>query len=319
MDFAERLTASLYASIIGDTLCVPVEHTTRQELALCAVKNMLGYGRYDQPKGTWSDDSSMILCTMESLQRGYDIQDLGKTFCSWLFDSRWTASGYVFDSGLTTFLALESIRSDSRSARESGLATEDDNGNGSLMRILPVALYFAKDKPDILLDRVHESSAITHAHPRALVGCGIYSLLIQAIIATKDKSKAFHTAMQQALAYYEPNPKFCAELKHFSRVLSGEVADLGRDSIESSGYIVHTLEAAIWCLLQHDTTKDILLEAVNLGLDTDTTGTVAGGLAGLCYGIGDIPKDWLDTLVHKNDIDQVISGFVAAVMSRPAE
>jgi len=291
MVFKEKCINSLYGSIIGDALGVPVESSTRQELALSSVKNMLGYGRYDQPEGTWSDDTSMILCTIDSLSRGYNLEDLGKIFCSWLFEGKWTACGFVFDAGLTTVTALENIQSGIKSAHESGCDTEDDNGNGSLMRMLPVALYFAQEETDTFLKHVHEISAITHAHPRSKIGCGIYSLFIRSLLSQTDKIDAFHSATDEAEKYYNAHSSFKNELNHYQRILSHDIVSAEKHDIYSSGYVVHTLEASIWCFTNHDNTKDILLEAVNLGLDTDTTGTVAGGLAGLYYGIGNIPED----------------------------
>jgi len=316
MASGEKISASLYAAIIGDALGVPVESSSRQQLALASVKNMLGYGRYDQPEGTWSDDSSMILCTMESLCGGYNIDDLGAIFCKWLFEGYWTPTGFVFDAGLTTFMALESIRSDRKSARSSGCTSEDDNGNGSLMRILPAALYFAAETPHTFLHYIHEISAITHAHPRAKIGCGIYSLLIRALLNQDDKNDAYRRAVADALACYEPDETLKPELKHYARILSHQLPALKIDDIRSSGYVVHTLEAAVWCFLRNDDTKGCLLDAVNLGLDTDTTGTVAGGLAGLYYGIDSLPAEWIAKLARKDEIDACIARFVAIVRAR---
>ncbi len=310
MDFFEKCTNALYASIIGDALGVPVESSTRQELALCSVKNMLGYGRYDQPEGTWSDDTSMILCTMDSLTRGYSLEDLGREFCSWLFEGKWTSSGYAFDAGITTVTSLENLRS-MISPHESGGASEDDNGNGSLMRILPAALYFAKEKTDVFLERIHEISAITHAHPRSKMGCGIYSLLIRNLLrAEKDKKLTYNYTLEEVSAFYSKYDDFSDELTTYERILNNDLPSLEKDKIYSSGYIVHTLEAAIWCFMNRNTTKDILLEAVNLGLDTDTTGTVAGGLAGVLYGLSEVPEEWLNTLSQKESIDELVRKFV---------
>jgi ADP-ribosylglycohydrolase len=295
---------------------VPVEHTERQELALCAVKNMLGYGRYDEPKGTWSDDASMILCTIEQLTEGYDLEKLGAIFCQWLFANKWTASGRVFDSGLTTFLALDSIQNDGKSARESGCGSEDDNGNGSLMRILPAALYFRNEKQPVFLQRIHEISAITHAHPRSLMGCGIYGLLVRELLAGDDKQQALRQAATAGLDFYGSQPAFKDEIKHYMRILSCQLPSLQRDEISSTGYIVHTLEAAIWCFMHHENTRDILLEAVNLGLDTDTTGTVAGGLAGLRHGLESIPDDWQQSLARRDEISQLVDRFGENVAGR---
>jgi ADP-ribosyl-[dinitrogen reductase] hydrolase len=316
MDLKEKMKSAVYAGIAGDALGVPVESSTRQELALCSVKNMLGYGRYDQPEGTWSDDTALTLVTMESLAAGYDIEAMGKAFCKWLFESYWTATGFVFDAGLTTYLALDRIYHDGASAAKSGCTGEDDNGNGSLMRMLPVALYFYDRPPAELLARAHEISAITHAHPRSKVGCGIYCLLVQELLATGDKELAYHNTVSKALAFYSAAPEFKNELSQYMRIISFELPMLKENEIRSSGYLVDTLEAALWCTLTRSNTKDILLSAVNLGLDTDTTGMVAGGLAGALYGLDSVPADWLASLARKDEIDVAVDRFVNCALSK---
>jgi ADP-ribosylglycohydrolase len=312
----EKIKNALYAAIVGDALGVPVESSTRQQLALCSVKNMLGYGRWDQPEGTWSDDSSLTLCTMESLARGYDIEDIGQTFCKWIFDGYWTSTGFVFDAGLTTFMALDKIRNDKTSALKSGCSGEEDLGNGSLMRMLPVAVYFKDDPIDSFLKTVHDISAITHAHPRAKLGCGIYSLLVRELMVNKDKTGAYRTSVTQAIDFYKPLPEFSEELRHFDRILSTGIGGLKPEQIRSTGYCVDTLEAGIWCLLNYSNTKDVLLAAVNLGMDTDTTGLVAGGIAGLHYGMEGVPAAWINSLARKKDIDIMIEHFTSCTIRR---
>jgi ADP-ribosyl-[dinitrogen reductase] hydrolase len=319
MDLKEKMKSAVYAGIAGDALGVPVESSTRQQLALCSVKNMLGYGRYDQPEGTWSDDTALTLCTMENLAGGYDLEAMGKTFCKWLFESYWTATGFVFDAGLTTYLALDRIYHDGASAAQSGCTGEDDNGNGSLMRMLPVALHFHDSPTEELLARAHEISAITHAHPRSKVGCGMYCLLVQELLATGDKELAYHNTVARALAFYSAAPEFKNELSHYMRIISFELPALKESEIRSSGYLVDTLEAALWCTLTHSATKDILLSAVNLGLDTDTTGMVAGGLAGALYGLGSVPADWLASLARKDEIDAAVDRFVNSAIVKTAQ
>jgi len=315
MGLSEKIHSAIYSSVVGDALGVPVQFATREELNLCAVKNMLGYGRYDQPEGTWSDDTSMILCTIESLCRGFDLEDMGLAFCRWLFDGYWTPSGYVFDAGLTTFMALDNIRTEGKSARISGCKTEDDNGNGSLMRILPAALYFHNYGIPQFLTTIHQISAITHAHPRALIGCGIYSLFVRELLSTDNKEKAYETAIKTALEYYNTQPECKKELPHFIRILSQKIPSATESDIRSSGYVIDTLEASIWCFMRHSDTKSILLTAVNLGLDTDTTGTVAGGLAGIQYGLTGIPQEWLNSLARKNEIDYLVTRYIQRIES----
>jgi ADP-ribosyl-[dinitrogen reductase] hydrolase len=308
MDLALQAQASLYASIIGDALGVPVESLSRKELSLRAVKSMLGYGRYNLPAGTWSDDTSMILCTIEVLCNGYDLNALGKLFKKWLYEGAWTPYGYAFDVGLTTYLALESL-SHEITSHHSGRTTEDDNGNGSLMRMLPAALWFHRLDTETYMARIHELSAITHAHPRSLVGCGIYALLVRELLKCSDKQAAFKTAAQNAFLFYSAHDTFKSELNHFSRIFSGTVPTLHESAINSSGYIVDTLEASIWCLLRHNSTKSIIIAAVNLGIDTDTTGSIAGGLGGLVYGLESIPDEWLHALARKKEIDALVERF----------
>jgi ADP-ribosylglycohydrolase len=319
MNLKTSISSALYAGIIGDALGVPVESTTRQQLALSSVKNMLGFGRYDQPEGTWSDDTSLMLCTMESLLDGYDPEAMGRTFCRWLFESYWTPTGYVFDAGLTTYIALDNIQNRHTGALKSGGSTEDDNGNGSLMRMLPVALFFADRTVPEFLTRVHEISSITHAHPRTQAGCGLYCLFIRELLGNRDKEAAYRNAVKLAVDFYSAQPAFAPELSHFMRIISHALPGLSEDDIKSSGYIVDTLEAALWCVLRYSSTKDILLSAVNLGLDTDTTGMVAGGCAGLLYGLESVPAEWLSALARKDDIDGLIGRFAEAVCSQTAE
>ena len=310
MDMQKKTASSLHVAIVGDALGVPVESTPRHELSLCSVKNMLGYGRYDHPQGTWSDDSSMILCTMESFLRGtYDIEDLGNTFCQWIFDAHWTPDGYVFDSGLTTFIALDRIRNSGISAKKSGGSSEEDNGNGSLMRILPAALYFHREDTEPFLEHIHEVSAVTHAHPRAMIGCGIYSLFVRELLNNADKESALRNCASTAMKYYNNREQFKKDLSGYMRILSLDIPHLAEKEINSSGYIIDTLEASIWCFMKHDNSRDIILAAVNLGLDTDTTGAVAGGLAGLVHGETSIPTEWFNSLARQNEIEDLIDRY----------
>ena len=134
------------------------------------VDDMREYGTYNQPKGTWSDDSSMILCTIESLLNGIDYEDLGRKFCRWLEDAYWTPYGEVFDVGRTTFSSIISMQN-GRSALESGLDGEYDNGNGSLMRILPLAFYLYNTEQEKREEIVAKVSSITHSNGISIFAC----------------------------------------------------------------------------------------------------------------------------------------------------
>jgi len=314
MDSAEKIRSALYTGIVGDTLGVPAEEPFTHEASLCAVKNLLGYGRYDQPLGTWSDDTSMVLCTMESLIRGYDLNDMGKTFCRWLFEAYWTPFGQVVDCGVTTFLALEELRS-GVAATHSGQRSEDDNGNGCLMRILPSTLFFRNQELDAYLATIHDITAITHAHPRSKAACGIYATLMKHLITShKPKKDAFFAAMHEAADYYQRHEEFRPELRHFERILSGAIASMPREEISVSGYIVDTLESSLWCFLNNDSARNVVWATASMGLETDTTSMAAGGLAGAYYGMSGVPSEWTDSLARREEIDQLIEKFVQAAL-----
>jgi ADP-ribosyl-[dinitrogen reductase] hydrolase len=317
MEFQTKIRSSIYGSITGDALGVPVESYSRKDLTLRAVKSMFGYGRYNLPAGTWSDDSSMILCTMEALCNHASIEELGKIFRQWLYEGVWTPYGCAFDVGLTTYMALDAIQPDGSGTRTSGRTSEDDNGNGSLMRMLPAAIWFHGLETEAFMARIHEISAITHAHPRTLVGCGIYSLLVRELLFTDDKQAAYRRAVSGAMAFYNAYEGFQNELKHYARVLSCTLDRLDEADINSSGYIVDTLEASIWCLLRHHDIRSIIIAAVNLGIDTDTTGSIAGGLAGLAHGMDGLPQEWIEALARKEDIAKLTERFVQSVRPEP--
>lgn len=180
-----------------------------------------------------------------------------------------------------------------------GGTSEKDNGNGSLMRMLPVVLfnYFCRrDEPDAKkLERVYRASQLTHAHGRSLVACGIYAFVAEALLNVPARSSVL-AGMKKAAAFYQDHAAF----SHFARLFSGDFPDL---PVRSSGYVVDTLEAALWCLLNTDSYKGCVLKAVNLGGDADTIAAIAGGLAGILYGEAALPKVWLAQLAEYRMID----------------
>mgnify|MGYP000698702103 CR=1 FL=1 len=198
--------------------------------------------------------------------------------------------GSVFDVGNATRSAIGRLQR-GVSPTLAGGADEQSNGNGSLMRILPVALYYARASTQELLNASHQASALTHRHPRSQMACGMYCLLVTQLLRNQSPMDAYQSAIELASADYKKDAMFSSELKHYKRFLSGEVTRLPKDQISSGGYVVDTLEATVWCPMTTNTFEEAVLRAVNLGGDTDTTGTVTGGLAGLLYGIENIPKD----------------------------
>ena len=276
----KKLYDAVIGLAIGDALGVPYEFKKRGTF-LC--KDMVGYKTHHQPKGTWSDDTSMVLATLDSLKSN-DAKivptDMFERFNRWLQNSDYTPFGEVFDAGIATCKALKTGKP------QSG---EYDNGNGSLMRILPLAFVPCTE------DEIRAVSAITHAHRISMDACVIYVHVANRILAGEDINEIIPT-----LQYDKP----------FDRL--HRIDQLSAQEIKSSGYVVDTLEAALWAVShksadagKEKSFRSDLLDAVNLGSDTDTVGAVAGGLAGIIYGLDDV-ADWVEALQNRQELERYL-------------
>lgn len=288
----ERVQGGIYGALVGDALGVPVEFTSRSQRALDPVVDMRAGGTWGQPKGTWSDDGAMLLCTMEALTTDLDDEDLGGLFVDWMTNGYWAKRGARFDIGGATSQALSRV-AEGCPVAASGLAAESSNGNGSLMRILPVALRYADADRETLVERVRSIGGITHAHPRSQLACVFYSLFVVGLLHGESVERGYRETILEFAPYLEAEAE---ERDAFRRIMSGEIQSLLPQEIEASGYVIHTLEAALWCLLNTTNFSDATLRAVNLGEDTDTTGCVVGGAAGVAYGFGQIPRAWVEAV-----------------------
>ena len=316
---AEAARAALLGLAVGDALGVPVEFLSRVARRQDPVTGMRAFGTHRQPAGTWSDDSSLTFCLAETLARtggrngSPDLADFARRSINWLDEAYWTAHGKVFDVGIATADAIRQLRN-GKSPLTSGGTAENSNGNGSLMRILPLCFYLLDRSIEERFRIISDVSGVTHAHPRSVLACFIYLEIARQLILGLPKAEAYSTAVQQVNEYLTSSSVVSeAEIMCFHRVLritrapyeSQVLVNCRESEISSSGYVVHTLEAALWCLLKHDTYAATVLAAVNLGDDTDTTGAVAGGLAGLAYGEAGIPAEWLAVLARRADIEDL--------------
>lgn len=305
----ERVLGGLWGSLVGDALGVPVEFKNRATVRADPVTDMRGYGTHNQHPGTWSDDSSLLLCSVDSLvHQEFDTQDMGRRFVLWCQEELWTPHGKVFDIGSATAHALNYIAGGMRAEMAGGL-DERSNGNGSLMRIIPVSLRFTDSPTKQLLDRVHRASAITHRHPRSQMACGFFTLIVCELLSDNDPSEALAKASGVFRSFYEPDPWWSVELDYFQLLLAGDLARRPESEIDSGGYVLHTLVAALWCLLTTKSFEECVLKAVNLGGDTDTTGCVAGGMAGVHYGFNAIPEKWIHALARRGDVEALFNNF----------
>ena len=267
-----RLSDAIYGAVIGDALGVPFEGMVRGSFKCTGIT---GFGTHDQPAGTWSDASSMMLATCKSLKDNngkIKIDDMRSAFMKWMNEGEFSPNGEVFDIEKVTSKALTT-----------GLPQEDEysDGNGSLMRILPLAFIDCTD------DDIRDVSAITHGHWIAKEACVIYVNIIKDCIGGKRLADVIRSLDL-------PKP--------FDRL--NQIETLSEEQIRSTGYVVDTLEAALWCVLNSDDYKDCLLKAVNLGNDTATVAALTGGLAGaVCYSFDAIPDPWFNE-IKNNDLIQ---------------
>ena len=294
----------LFGIAVGDALGVPVEFLSRETIAKKPVTDMVGFGTYNLPAGTFSDDSSLAFCLAEALTQEFNLQTIADNFIKWLFQNFWTPRGYVFDVGIATSDAIKRLKNGCRPDLAGGMDVSE-NGNGSLMRILPLLIYI-KDQPvEARYKITKQVSSITHGHIRSVIACFYYLEFARNLINGVNKSdtyKKLQKEISEFLYSLEINPK---EINLFDRLLKANIHELPEDKIYSSGYVLHTLEASIWCLLTTDSYSEATLKAVNLGADTDTTGAVTGGLAGLLYGWETIPQNWLEQIARKDDIEDL--------------
>lgn len=297
----KKIKAALFGMAVGDALGVPVEFKSREALRMSPVKDLTGHGSWDQPPGTWSDDSSLAFCLTESLIDGYDLKKIAGSFIQWYEKGYWGAHHKVFDVGGATRFAIERLMNGASPAVSGGMM-EEDNGNGSLMRILPLLFYI---RGMDIIERyryIKEVSGITHGHFRSVFPRFIYIELALHLLNGKDKRTAY-SIMQNDVNDFSNKHNFNKkELSLFERILKGNIEKEQEDSIHSSGYVLHTLEASIWCLMNSRSYGETVLKAVNPGGDTDTTGCVTGGLAGLLYGFENIPENWYSNIARQKDI-----------------
>jgi ADP-ribosylglycohydrolase len=299
-----QIKSALFGVAVGDALGVPVEFNNRETISKNPVTDMIGYGTFNLPAGTWSDDSSLTFCLAEALTQNFDLNIIGQNFVKWTHENYWTPRGHVFDIGIATSQAISRLANGEKPELAGGF-DETDNGNGSLMRILPL-LFYLLDKPITeRYDITKKVSSITHGHIRSVIACFYYLEFAKQIIDGKGKFEIYRNLQTEFTNYLISLSINPTEIAKFDRLLKGNIDELDKDEIQSSGYVLHTLEASIWCLLTTDNYKEAVLKAVNLGSDTDTTGAVTGGLAGLLYGFENIPKKWIQKIARYDDINNL--------------
>ena len=305
----DKIKGGIFGVATGDALGVPYEFKSRAQMNASPASDMVGYGTYGVPAGTWSDDSSLTFCLMEGLIQGYDLKTIGHQFVQWLYKSYWTPRGTVFDVGMATRMAISRIEQ-GHTPELCGGMDEYDNGNGSLMRILPMVFYLNNEEDiDERFQMVKDISSLTHAHLRSVLACFIYVEYGLLLVQGLEKVEAYKKMQKEVtsfLKYQDFNPK---EVNMYHDILEEDVSVIDEDRILGSGYVVQSLKASLWSFLNTTSYDQAILKAVNFGQDTDTTAAITGGLAGVYYGFDAIPELWKVQLARYDDIDNLISRF----------
>lgn len=289
---------------IGDAMGVPVEFCIREKLLAHPVTKMIGYGSHDVPSGTWSDDTSMEIATMDSMinQGGkINCEDIMMNFYYWLKEAKYTPYDEVFDAGRTCIKSIINF-SKGYDILECGQKDEYSNGNGSLMRILPIAYYcyYNKLKEEEIFEVVKGVSSLTHAHEISVLGCYIYVNYIIKLLEGKDKFESYNLIKLIDYSMFTEE-----SLEVYKRILKEDIEKYSIDEIKSSGYVVDTLEASFWILLNASNFKEAIIGAINLGNDTDTIAAITGSMVGILYGYNSIPQEWLDKLAKRDYIEDL--------------
>ena len=297
----ERYRGCLLGLAVGDALGTTVEFELPG--AFEPVEDITGGGPFDLKPGEWTDDTSMALCLAESLigDRGFDPADQLARYLRWYREGHMSATGECFDIGNATREALE--RFEETGEPYSGSTDPSSAGNGSIMRLAPVPLFYAQSPvassrdgdPLEAIERSGESSRTTHGAPTTVDACRYLAALIVGAVNGAGKEELLSERYAPVAGYWDTRP-LVAEI---DEVALGSFKRREPPEIEGSGYAVRSLEAALWAFQNSHSFRDGALLAVNLGDDADTTGAVYGQLAGAFYGEGGIPRSWRRKLAHR--------------------
>jgi ADP-ribosyl-[dinitrogen reductase] hydrolase len=274
---------------VGDALGAAVEFSPRDSFP--PVDDMRGGGPFHLPPGQWTDDTTMALCLAESLlaNKYFDPADFMNRLRAWLEKGENTAVGKCFDIGNATRRAIESFIADGNPA--AGSTDPHSAGNGSLARLAPLAISSRKNA-DHAIELARSQSRSTHATQESLDACSLFTAQLVDALSGADKQQV----LRQRIMALTTRPLL---------ISAGVWKSKTRAEINSSGYVVRTLEAALWCVWKTDNFRDAVLLAVNLGDDADSVGAVTGQLAGALYGAANIPPEWLAKLVWRDKIEQL--------------
>jgi ADP-ribosylglycohydrolase len=298
MEQHERYRGALLGLAAGDALGTTLEF--KPPGSFTPIEDIVGGGPFGLQPGQWTDDTSMALCLAESLieRQGFDADHQMQTYCRWWREGHWSCKSYCFDIGITTSGALRRYQATGNPF--SGSTDEHSAGNGSLMRLAPVPLAFATNLREAIA-KAGDSSRTTHGAAECVDACRFYAGMIVGALtgASKDELLA---------ANYSPVPGLWDEAPlapKIAAIVAGSYKHRDPPEIRGSGYVVESLEAALWAFHRTEDFRSGALLAVNLGDDADTTGAVYGQIAGTYYGESGIPAEWRAKIAMHEKIEEL--------------
>ncbi len=287
-DKINKLKGSLVGLACGDAVGTTVEFKPRGSFE--PMTDMIGGGPFNLKRGEWTDDTSMALCLAQSLieSNGFDAADQMRRYCDWYRNGYMSSNGRCFDIGNTVRNALEKYRPTLNPF--CGSLDRQSAGNGSIMRLAPIVIFYYPDRGDIL-KYASESSRTTHGAKECLEACVLLALILHSIFAGETDKNCLH--------------QFCPltiSSRKLKSIASGDYRYKDAAHIKGSGYVVESLEAALYCFYHSDSYRQAILMAANLGDDADTTAAICGQIAGAYYGLSGIPQEWVNSLAMSAEI-----------------
>ena len=304
MDIAKRYRGCLLGLAVGDALGTALEF--RQPGSFDPITDMVGGGPFNLKPGQWTDDTSMALCLAESLveKKGFDPADQMYRYVRWWKDGHLSCTGECFDIGNTTRGALSRFVQTGEAL--SGSTDPNSAGNGSIMRLAPVPMFYAGE-PLRAIEFAAESSKTTHGAATAVDACRYFAALVVGALKGESKEVLLSDQYTPVKGYWEDHPL----VPEIREIASGSFRRKEPPEIRGAGYVVRSLEAALWAFYKSEDFREGCLMASNLGDDADTTAAVYGQLAGAFYGEEGIPRSWLDRLVMR----EMIAAFAARILA----
>lgn len=289
MELLDKAKGCLVGLAVGDAVGTTLEF--RQRGTFEPITDMVGGGPFDLLPGQWTDDTSMALCLAHSLiyKNGFDPVDQMNRYCNWYQYGYMSSTGECFDIGATVATALNSYMKTGNPF--SGSIDERSSGNGSLMRLAPIAIFY-RDNPAELIRYAGESSRTTYGSAECIDACKYFASLLVIAMSARKKDELLNT-------FYQPTTPMV------SAIASGLYLEKNYEQLTGSGYAIESLESALWCFHKADSFEEAILLAANIGNDADTTAAICGQIAGAFYGCTGIPGRWVNLIQKYENIREI--------------